>query len=148
MPTNNALFISISAWAVAQVMKVIVLLVKKKQFDLRYLVGSGGMPSSHAAFVSALAVAVAVIEGLDSVAFAIAAVFALVIIYDAGGVRRSVGQQAAVLNRVLRELRLRRPAIELGRDLRELIGHTRLQVIVGVIIGMAVAGIMLALNVW
>jgi len=129
-------------------MKVIVLLVKKKQFDLRYLVGSGGMPSSHAAFVSALAVAVAVIEGLDSVAFAIAAVFALVIIYDAGGVRRSVGQQAAVLNRVLRELRLRRPAIELGRDLRELIGHTRLQVIVGVIIGMAVAGIMLALNVW
>ncbi len=93
---------------------------------LRYLVISGGMPSSHSAFVSALATSVALIEGLGSVAFGISAILALVVMYDAAGVRQSVGKQSVVLNRIIRELRLRRPIAELERDLREFIGHTSL----------------------
>ena len=137
--TNKVLIIPICSWAITQVMKVIIILLRKKQLDLRYLVISGGMPSSHSAFVTALAASVALIEGLGSVSFGISAIFALVVIYDAAGVRRSVGQQSIILNRIIREFRERRPVTELGHDLREFIGHTQLQVIIGVLIGIVVA---------
>ena len=143
--TNKVLIIPICSWAIAQLLKVIVILIQKKQLDLRYLVISGGMPSSHSAFVSALATSVALIQGLGSVAFGISAVFALVVIYDAAGVRRSVGQQSVVLNRIIRELRLRRPLTELGRDLREFIGHTQFQVIIGALLGIVIAWSWLAI---
>ena len=136
---NEVLIIPICSWAIAQVMKVIIILIRKKQLDLRFLVISGGMPSSHSAFVTALATSVALIEGLGSVAFGISAIFALVVIYDAAGVRRSVGQQSVILNRIIREFRDRRPVIELGHNLREFVGHTQLQVIMGVLIGIVVA---------
>ena len=137
--TNELLIIPICSWALAQSLKVIVILIQKKQMDLRYLVGSGGMPSSHSSFVSALATSVALIEGLGSVAFGISAIFALVVIYDAAGVRRSVGQQSVVLNRIIRELRLRRPLTGVGRDLRTFIGHTQFQVIIGALLGVVLA---------
>ena len=133
--TNKVLIIPLCSWAIAQLLKVVVILIQKKQLDLRYLVGSGGMPSSHSAFVTSLATSIALLEGFGSVAFAISAIFALVVIYDAAGVRRSVGQQSVVLNRIIRELRDHRPFVELGRDLREFVGHTQLQVIIGVLIG-------------
>lgn len=137
--TNKVLIIPICSWAIAQILKVIVILLRKKQLDLRLLVVSGGMPSSHSAFVTSLATSVAFIEGLGSVAFGISAIFALVVIYDAAGVRRSVGQQSAILNRIIREFRNRRPVTEWGHDLREFVGHTRLQVIMGVLLGIIVA---------
>ncbi len=137
--TNKVLIIPICSWVMAQLLKVIVILIRKKQLDLRYLVISGGMPSSHSAFVSALATSVALIQGLSSVAFGISAIFALVVIYDAAGVRRSVGQQSVVLNRIIRELRLRRPITGLGRDLREFIGHTQFQIIIGALLGIVIA---------
>ncbi|MFC1957770.1 divergent PAP2 family protein [Chloroflexota bacterium] len=137
--TNKVLIIPVCSWAIAQILKVIVILIQKKKLDLRYLVISGGMPSSHSAFVSALATSVALIQGLGSVAFGISTVFALVVIYDAAGVRRSVGQQSVVLNRIIRELRLRRPLTELGRDLREFVGHTQFQVIIGTLLGIVIA---------
>jgi len=143
--TNKVLIIPICSWAIAQLLKVIVILIQKKQLDLRYLVISGGMPSSHSAFVSALATSVALIQGLGSVAFGISAIFALVVIYDAAGVRRSVGQQSVVLNRIIRELRLRRPLTELGRDLREFVGHTQFQVIIGALLGIVIAWSWLAI---
>ena len=143
--TNKVLIIPICSWAIAQLLKVIVILIQKKQLDLRYLVISGGMPSSHSAFVSALATSVALIQGLGSVAFGISAIFALVVIYDAAGVRRSVGQQSIVLNRIIRELRLRRPLTELGRDLREFVGHTQFQVIIGALLGIVIAWSWLAI---
>jgi hypothetical protein len=143
--TNKVLIIPICSWAIAQLLKVIVILIQKKQLDLRYLVISGGMPSSHSAFVSALATSVALIQGLGSVAFGISAIFALVVIYDAAGVRRSVGQQSVVLNRIIRELKLRRPLTELGRDLREFVGHTQFQVIIGVLLGIVIAWSWLAI---
>ena len=143
--TNKVLIIPICSWAIAQLLKVIVILIQKKQLDLRYLVISGGMPSSHSAFVSALATSVALIQGLSSVAFGISAIFALVVIYDAAGVRRSVGQQSVVLNRIIRELRLRRPITELGRDLREFVGHTQFQIIIGALLGIVIAWSWLAI---
>ncbi len=143
--TNKVLIIPICSWAITQLLKVIIILIQKKQLDLRYLVISGGMPSSHSAFVSALATSVALIQGLGSVAFGISAIFALVVIYDAAGVRRSVGQQSVVLNRIIRELRLRRPITELGRDLREFIGHTQFQIIIGALLGIVIAWSWLAI---
>jgi len=137
--TNKILMIPICSWAIAQVLKVVILLLRKKQLDLRLLVFSGGMPSSHSALVTALATSVALIAGFRSVAFGISAIFALVVIYDAAGVRRSVGQQSAILNRIIREFRERRPAAEWGHDLREFVGHTPLQVIIGALTGIVVA---------
>ena len=145
--TNKILVIPICAWAISQLLKVIVVLIQKKQLDLRYLVISGGMPSAHSAFVSALATAVALIEGLGSAAFGISAILALVVMYDAAGVRQSVGKQSVVLNRIIRELRLRRSVIELERDLREFIGHTSFQVIVGGLLGVCIAWLWIAIAV-
>ena len=143
--TNKVLIIPVCSWAIVQLLKMIVILIQTKKLDLRYLVASGGMPSSHSAFVSALATSVALIQGLGSVAFGISAIFALVVIYDAAGVRRSVGQQSIVLNRIIRELRLRRPITELGRDLREFIGHTQFQIIIGALLGIVIAWSWLAI---
>jgi len=137
--TNKVLIIPICSWAIAQVLKVIIILIQKKQLDLRYLFISGGMPSSHSAVVAALTTSVALTYGLGSVAFGISAILALVVMSDAAGVRQSVGQQAVALNRIIRELRLRRPLTELERDLREFIGHTLFQVIVGGLLGIVIA---------
>ena len=136
---NQILIIPLCSWAIAQLLKVVVVLLQKKQLDVRYFVVSGGMPSSHSAFVSALATAVAFSEGLGSVAFGISVIFASVVMYDAAGIRHSVGQQAAVLNRILREIGERRPVKVLGRDFRELVGHTPFQVVVGGLLGIATA---------
>ena len=144
--TNKVLIIPICSWAMAQLLKVIIILIQKKQLDLRHLVSTGGMPSSHSAVVSALATSVALIQGLGSIAFGISAVLALVVMSDAAGVRQSVGQQSVVLNRILRELRLRRAVAELGRDLREFIGHTQFQVIAGGLLGVVIAWLWLAIE--
>jgi len=137
--TNKILVAPLCAWAVAQLLKVFITLVKEKRLDLRYLVISGGMPSAHSALVSALATSVAIIQGLGSVAFGITAILALVVMYDAAGIRQSVGLQSVVLNRIVKELRSRRPMAELERDLREFIGHTPFQVIAGAALGIIVA---------
>jgi len=137
--TNKELIAPVIAWAAAQLLKVILTLARERRLDLHLLVASGGMPSSHSALVSALAIAVGMVSGWGSAAFAIAAVLAMVVMYDSAGVRQSVGQQAVVLNRIIEELRFRRPLAELERDLRELIGHTSFQVIAGGVVGIVVA---------
>jgi acid phosphatase family membrane protein YuiD len=136
--TNRVLVIPIVAWVISQGLKVVFLLAQRKPLDMRYLV-SGGMPSSHSAVVCALAATAALTQGLNSASFALATILALIVITDAVGVRRSVGQQSAVLNRIMQELRLRRPVTELGRDLMEFIGHTQFQVIIGGLLGIAVS---------
>lgn len=142
---TNVLVISICAWAVAQLLKILVILVREKRLDLRYFVASGGMPSAHSAIVCALATAVAMTQGVGSVVFGIAVILALIVTYDAAGVRQSVGQQSVVLNRIVRELRFRRPIAEVERDLREFIGHTPFQVIVGAALGVLVAWLWLTI---
>lgn len=137
--TNEVLLISVSAWALAQTIKVLTSLVREKRLNLRAFVASGGMPSSHSATVSALAASVGLLQGLNSVAFGVATILALVVMYDAAGVRQAVGRQSIILNRIVDELRLRRPRGEVERDLRELIGHTPYQVIVGSLMGVVLA---------
>jgi acid phosphatase family membrane protein YuiD len=143
--TNIVLIIPICSWAIAQLLKVIIILIQKKQLDLRYLVISGGMPSAHSAVVSALATSVALIQGLGSVAFGLSAIVALIVMYDAAGVRQSVGKQSIILNRMIRELSRRRTITDLEHDLKEFIGHTSFQVIIGGLLGVGIAWSWLAI---
>jgi uncharacterized protein len=133
------LLVSVCAWAVAQSIKGIVILIQKKQLDFSTLVAPGGMPSAHSAIVSALATSVGIIEGINSVSFAICTILALIVMYDAAGLRRSVGKQAVVLNRILRELRERRSISYFEKDLRELVGHSTFQVIIGSLLGIGIS---------
>jgi len=127
---------------VAQLIKVSVVLIKEGRQDLRYMVSSGGMPSAHSATVCALATSVALVEGFESVVFGITAILAIVVMYDAAGVRRSVSRQSVVLNRLVKEIMVKSPRYQVvEHDLRELIGHTPFQVIIGATMGIGIAWI-------
>lgn len=143
---SQVLIISGSAWALAQLIKVITVLIREKRLDFRFFVSSGGMPSAHSATVCALATAVALIEGIDSVGFGITAILAIVVMYDAAGVRRAVSRQSVLLNRIVKEIMVKRPRDEVEHDLRELIGHTPFQVVVGGLLGISLAWIWLFLS--
>ncbi|MBA7620447.1 hypothetical protein ES703_27796 [subsurface metagenome] len=144
--TNKVLVIPVFAWAVAQLVKVIVSLVREKRFDMRYFVASGGMPSSHTALVCALATAAAMTLGLNSVTFAITVILAMVVIYDAAGVRQAVSRQSTILNRIVKQVTDKGPKGQVERDLRELIGHTPFQVIVGAVLGVLIAWLWLTIS--
>ena len=137
--TNQVLVASVFAWAVAQLTKTLVAFTQGKGLSTRYLFGSGGMPSSHSAFVSGLATAIAMIEGFGSVTFAISVIVALIVMYDAAGVRQSVSRQSRIINRIVGELRLGRHIADIESDLRELVGHTPFQVFAGSALGIVVA---------
>jgi uncharacterized protein len=124
------------AWAIAQVLKVVIWSIRHHRLNLRVLAETGGMPSSHAAFVMGLTTAVARHDGISSSTFAIALVFSVVVMYDAQGVRRAAGRQAEVLNRVIEDLFGQRGLGE--HRLRELLGHTPIEVLVGAALGVAV----------
>jgi len=144
--TNNILIIPISAWALAQISKTLVALLQGKGLDFRYLFSSGGMPSSHSTIVTALATTAGMVEGFDSAAFGIAAILASIVLYDAAGVRQAVSQQAIVLNRIVHEIRIREPLTKIEADLRELIGHTPFQVIIGAALGIIFAWLWLTIE--
>ena len=130
---NDVLTACVTAWLVAQFSKPLLHFAHSRHLNLRYFVTAGGMPSSHSAVVVALATRVGFDTGLSSVPFAVSAVFAAVVMYDAAGVRRAVSVQARLLNRMLTEM------IEAQRfnedRLRELIGHTPFEVFVGALLG-------------
>jgi acid phosphatase family membrane protein YuiD len=130
---NDVLGACMIAWALAQFSKPLLHYVHTRRISLRYFVTAGGMPSSHSAVVVALATRVGVDAGLSSVPFALAAVFAAVVMYDAAGVRRAVSVQARILNRMLTEMIEAQHFNE--ERLRELIGHTPFEVFVGALIG-------------
>jgi hypothetical protein len=122
----------------AQFLKIITA----KPFDITRLIGSGGMPSSHASFVSTLSTMIGLKYGFSSDLFAIVTVFSLIIIYDAGGVRRAVGKQANVLNHLIKNLDITRFDQEkniIKEDLKELIGHTQFEVLAGTGLGISIA---------
>jgi acid phosphatase family membrane protein YuiD len=134
---NDALVVSALAWALAQFSKLLIALLRERHFRLSYLAMAGGMPSSHSALVTALATRIGIQSGVDSQLFALAAIFAAVVLYDAAGVRRAVSHQARILNRMLEEV------IEYQRfsekRLLELIGHTPFEVFVGLLLGLVTA---------
>jgi acid phosphatase family membrane protein YuiD len=124
------------AWAIAQILKVGVVSVRKRHLDLRVLAETGGMPSSHSAIVAALTTSVGRLNGVTSDTFAIALIFSIVVMYDAQGVRRAAGLQAAILNRLVDDLMAQRGIQE--TRLRELLGHTPVEVLVGAALGIVV----------
>jgi acid phosphatase family membrane protein YuiD len=127
----------IIAWAIAQAAKVIIASIKARRLNLRVLADPGGMPSSHSAIVMGLTAAIGKHDGLTNAPFAIALIFSFVVMYDAAGVRRAAGKQAAVLNRLVEDLTHMRGVQE--QELRELLGHTPVEVLVGAVLGIGVA---------
>ena len=134
---NLILNLAIAAWAVAQILKVVVVLVQNRKLDWRLILSGGGMPSSHSAFVCACAAATGNLYGWSSPLFAISAVLAIVVMYDAANVRHAAGEQAKILNYIMEHWNQLRPEI-FGKELKELLGHTPLQVFFGALLGIAV----------
>ena len=131
------LLIAIAAWAIAQVLKLLIATAVYRKFDITYLTTGGGMPSSHSALVCAAAVACGMRVGFDSPVFAVAAVLAFIVMYDAAHVRRETGEQAKMLNYIIHNWEEFKPE-NFERDFKELIGHTPLQVAVGAVLGASV----------
>lgn len=140
---NNILITTIFAWIIAQTIKVTIGVITQRKFDFRWFVGTGGMPSSHATGASCLATAIGIQYGFDSVHFALAASFALVVMFDAQGVRRAAGKQARILNRITDDIYWKGRVDE--ARLRELIGHTPIEVIAGFLLGILIA---FAARIW
>ena len=146
--SNYPAMCTLAAWFLAQFLKVIVTLVKEKQFKPRILLFSlGGMPSSHSASVTALATACAIKDGFGSVSFAISGLLAMVVMTDAMGVRWETGEQSKIINKLVREI-FTGTSEEAETALKELVGHTPFQVFMGALVGLAVPFIlMLFMNV-
>ena len=139
---NRMLVAAVLGWAVAQVVKTLIDLGLNRRINFERLVGSGGMPSCHSATVCALCVAAGYDYGLDSAAFAISTILAIIVMYDARGVRRETGTQAEIINQMMDFFRLPQNGefgIQFDQEkLKVLIGHTPLQVICGAILGIIV----------
>lgn len=136
---NQVLISAIVGWTVAQVLKTIIDLVLNRSFNPERLFGSGGMPSSHSATVCALTASSAQCYGFGSFQFAISFVLAMVVMYDAAGVRRETGKQAKLLNSVFFENILEFDGVLLQEKLKEYVGHTPVQVAAGAILGILTA---------
>jgi uncharacterized protein len=124
------------AWVSAQIIKFIVNFIFSKKIDFTRLTGSGGMPSSHTSLTVALATVIGISEGTGSADFALALIFAMVVMYDAAGVRRAAGKQAKVLNRFFYH---QKDNFHFDEELKELLGHTPVEVIAGAALGFAIA---------
>jgi uncharacterized protein len=133
---NTLLLTALLALLIAQVSKGVIALFQERRFNFHYIAGAGGMPSSHSAFVTALATSAGKQLGLDSPVFAVCVVLAAIVMYDAAGVRRAVSIQARILNQMMEDY-FEKKGIQQAR-LRELIGHTPFQVLVGAVLGFLV----------
>ena len=134
---NRIFVITIAVWIIAQGIKMFINILRGKKFSFRWFLGTGGMPSSHAAGVAALATSCGLEYGFQSGMFALSAIFAMVTMFDAQGVRRSTGEQAEVLNKVIDDMYWHK-RVEMGR-IRDFVGHTPVQVLVGSMLGFALA---------
>lgn len=137
---NKVLLACFTAWIIAQVLKIVLTFKSNRKIDLTRFVGSGGMPSSHTALVMALSTSIGKLYGWDSPIFSIALCFALVVMYDAAGVRRAAGNQAKILNMIIEDLANNKPLA--NEKLKELIGHTPKEVVAGALLGILIGNIM------
>ena len=141
------------SWLIAQILKTIFYTVKNRSFNIERIWGAGGMPSSHSAFVCSLAIATCRTEGINSTQFALAMSLALIVMYDACGVRREAGQHAREINRLRKivdklddelvealdeEVDIESEETPLEKDLKEFLGHTPFQVLCGALLGIIV----------
>lgn len=137
--SNKVFVCAVTGWLVAQIIKTLIHMFFTKKFVAERLVGSGGMPSSHSSTVCALATSAGILYGPSSFEFAISMILAIIVMYDAMGVRRETGIQARILNEMLEVF------ADMGSDmspqdkLKEFVGHTPLQVVIGAILGICIA---------
>lgn len=134
----EALLAGVLAAFFAQVIKFFIFTIKSRKVNFKIFTTTGGMPSSHSAGVMGLTTAVGLIEGFDSVLFAMSVGFALITMYDAAGVRRAAGKTAACLNRMMDDF-YKHDVQAIGGKLKELLGHTPFEVIMGALFGIAFA---------
>ena len=134
----EVLFSLVLCNVIAQVLKTIIFAIRNKKTDLRMLVTTGGMPSSHSSSVTGMATTIGLINGFESTIFALAAAFSIVVMYDSAGIRRSACRQAAVLNIIISDLFHDDHKVKEGR-LKELLGHSPFEVIAGAVLGILVA---------
>lgn len=139
---NSALWIPVSIWFLAQLLKAISDIIIFKKFNLKRLWGSGGMPSSHSALVMSITTYAAILRGIQSFEFAACLIFASIVMYDAAGVRRAAGKQARVLNQMIEN----DGNIDMGEKLIELLGHTPFEVFMGAILG--IVGTIAFYRIW
>lgn len=140
---NKILDVVFVAWFLAQAYKVVTSLVKEKKINFRRFIGTGGMPSSHSSTTMALVSSVAIVEGgFSSPIFAACFIFAGVVMYDAAGVRRAAGKQASVLNKIVTNISNKEGHKIVEENLKELLGHTPFEVLVGAILGIVVSLLM------
>lgn len=136
---NYILISGLIAWSIAQIVKVPLEYLETRRWNWALLFRAGGMPSSHSALVTGVAHSAGLFAGFDSPAFAVAAAFAIIVVYDATGIRRQAGIHAAVINTMIEDLTSGHPLK--GEVLREVLGHTPLEAVWGVLLGLAVAQI-------
>ena len=134
---NKILWVAVLSWFIAQFLKIIVTLLQEHRLDITKLWASGGMPSSHSSFVMALSGSVGQLYGFDSVYFAISMVFSFIVMYDAANVRLEAGRQAAMINQIIEVLENKELNPE--QRLKEILGHTPIQVLAGGILGIIVS---------
>ncbi|HEY9835958.1 MAG TPA: divergent PAP2 family protein [Vampirovibrionales bacterium] len=135
---NRVLLVATLACLIAQSAKLAIELARNRKFNFRILVETGGMPSAHSALVTALATGIGQTAGWNSTEFALATIFAVIVMYDAAGVRQAAGKQARILNQIVDEFFSDDHELNEAR-LKELLGHTPFQVIVGAILGVCIA---------
>lgn len=135
---NPVLIVAFIGWFVAQALKIPIHYLVEKEWDIHRFHGSGGMPSSHSAMVVSAAVTVGAIKGFATTEFALGAVFATIVMYDAAGVRRETGRQATVINQIIRDALLDGKPIS-DNELKELVGHKPVEVAAGAVLGILVS---------
>ncbi len=136
--SNSVFFVVLFAWIFSCVLKGFLVWVKDKKLDMTRFMGPGGMPSSHSTIVTSLAMCVGISDGFDSTLFVVCCAFALVVMYDASGIRRAAGQQAKMINMIIDAWDESDP-IERQIRLKELLGHTPLEVTAGALLGIVIA---------
>lgn len=135
--SNRPLWLTVLSWGVAQGIKIVIGLIREKRFNFFWILRTGGMPSAHSAAVSALAFSIGKELGFATPMFALASIFALITMFDAQTWRRSIGAQARILNRIMEDIH-RKGRVE-GDRLKELVGHSPIEVFVGALIGIGVS---------
>ena len=140
--TNQFLLVSLMSWFVAQVLKTVLYALEHKKLDISRLFGDGGMPSGHSATVTSLATFCGLHFGFGSYQFALAGILAIIVCHDATGVRQETGKQAAVLNEIIEAFELLAPDKISEANLKEFVGHTPIQVMAGILLGIANACVM------
>ena len=139
---NRILMSAVTGWFVAQLLKTIIHTLMTKKFDPERLTGSGGMPSSHSSTVCAMATASGLLYGLDSFAFAVTVIIAIIVMHDAMGVRLETGKQAKLLNEIVESFRTMNGKKLAEEKWKEFVGHTPLQVLMGALLGIMIGFLM------